>query len=57
MISLGYLPLHVVGRSSATVTYREGHEVVEEGTDRQAKTGDSGHDQQQRDAIVRLRQT
>lgn len=29
VISYSYLPLHVVGKSSATLTYRDGHEVME----------------------------
>lgn len=39
LVNLIYLPLHVVNSSSFTVTYRDGHEVVEEGA---AKGKNSG---------------
>jgi VWFA-related protein len=38
-VNLIYLPLHVISNSSVGVTYREGHEVVEEGA---AKGKDGG---------------
>jgi VWFA-related protein len=40
MTTLIYLPLHVVGRSNVSVTYRDGHEVVEKVTAK-SKRGDS----------------
>jgi len=40
MTTLIYLPLHVVGRSNVSVTYRDGHEVVEKAAAK-TKRGDS----------------
>jgi VWFA-related protein len=40
MTTLIYLPLHVVGRSNVSVTYRDGHEVLEK-VAAKAKRGDS----------------
>jgi hypothetical protein len=39
MISLSYLPLHVVGRSSVTVTYRDSREVIDEKAAKATKHG------------------
>jgi len=39
LVSYSYQPLHFVGRSLATVTYRDRKEVVEAGADKTAKQG------------------
>jgi hypothetical protein len=42
-VSLSSLPLHVVGRSSVTVTYRDRKEVVDEGAAKVKKSGPAVH--------------
>jgi hypothetical protein len=39
MVSLSYLPLHVVGKSSVTVTYRDHKEVIDEQAAKGKKSG------------------